>query len=108
MKCADFFFFLRFLENCSSKCQYLEEGVSLSSPSVSDRSVNLFNQNKTVQERRTDLIQCAVGLVKVKAQHSFADIIAGFLSLPGCKRNSSMALSFTSRTDCSRQSNHEY
>lgn len=38
---------------------YLVEGASLSSPSVSNRTVNLFHHNKTVNQR-TDLIKCAV------------------------------------------------
>lgn len=31
--------------------KYLEEGASLSSPFVSDRTVNLFNQNETVLKK---------------------------------------------------------
>lgn len=44
--------------------KYLEEGASLSRPSASDRTVNLSHQNKTVNQRWTELIKCAVGLVK--------------------------------------------
>lgn len=47
--------------------KYLEEGASLSRPSASDRTVNLFDQNKTVNQRWTELIQWAVGLVKSSA-----------------------------------------
>lgn len=43
--------------------KYLEEGASLSRPSASDRTVNLFHQN----QRWTELIQWAVGLVNSSA-----------------------------------------
>lgn len=47
--------------------KYLEEGASLSSPSASDITVNLFNQNQTVNQSRTDLIKCVVDLPKVSS-----------------------------------------
>lgn len=84
--------------------KYLEEGASLSRPSASDRTVNLFDQNKTVNQRWTELIKWAG-----KKLSTLAERLDFFCtSLPGGKRSSSMALCLTSRSNCSRQIKHEY